>query len=89
MRPVSGNETRLHLPSGLPKELEKSLSSCCRQSDALWEALEKFRGTDPLMGLLTEKTMLETGTIPLPQLLAERKSVPWDEEEQDEAREPH
>ncbi|RLW05229.1 hypothetical protein DV515_00005258, partial [Chloebia gouldiae] len=38
------SEMRLHLPSGLPKELEKSLSSCCHQSDALWEALEKFRG---------------------------------------------
>ncbi|KAM4879359.1 uncharacterized protein FYW23_015461 isoform 2-T2 [Sylvia borin] len=38
------SEMRLHLPSGLPKELEKSLSSCCRQSDALWEALEKLRG---------------------------------------------
>lgn len=38
------SEMRLHLPSGLPKQLEKSLSSCCHQSDALWEALEKFRG---------------------------------------------
>ncbi|XP_068032129.1 C-type lectin domain family 2 member B-like isoform X2 [Anomalospiza imberbis] len=37
------SEMRLYLPSGLPKELEKSLSSCCHQSDALWEALEKFR----------------------------------------------
>ncbi|XP_058280152.1 E3 ubiquitin-protein ligase TRIM11-like isoform X2 [Hirundo rustica] len=40
---ILSSEMRLHLPSGLPKELEKSLSSCCRQSDALWEALEKFR----------------------------------------------
>lgn len=44
--------------------------------------------TDPLMGLPTAKKTLETGTT-LPQLLAERKSVRWDEEEErDEAREP-
>ncbi|KAL9820966.1 uncharacterized protein GJ701_016302 isoform 2-T2 [Geothlypis trichas] len=36
------SEMRFHLPSGLPKQLDKSLSSC-HQSDALWEALEKFR----------------------------------------------
>lgn len=35
---------RLHLPSELPAELEKSLSSCRRQRDALWEALKEFRG---------------------------------------------
>lgn len=41
------------------------------------------------MGLPTAKKTLETGTTPLPQLLAERKSVRWDEEEErDEAREP-
>ncbi|XP_064592851.1 uncharacterized protein LOC135460111 [Zonotrichia leucophrys gambelii] len=39
------SEMRLHLPSGLPRQLEKSLSSCCHQSDALWEALEKFRAS--------------------------------------------
>ncbi|KAM4879362.1 E3 ubiquitin-protein ligase TRIM11-like isoform 4-T5 [Sylvia borin] len=83
------SEMRLHLPSGLPKELEKSLSSCCRQSDALWEALEKLRDTDPPKGLPTAKTTLESGTTPLPQLLAERRRVQWDEEEeQNEAREP-
>lgn len=82
------SEMRLHLPSGLLKEL-KSRSSCCHQSDALWEALEKFRDTDPPVGLPTAKTTLETVTTPLPRLLAERKSVQWDEEEeQDEAREP-
>ncbi|XP_062369750.1 E3 ubiquitin-protein ligase TRIM7-like isoform X2 [Cinclus cinclus] len=85
----SWSEMRLHLPSGLPKELEKSLSSCCRQSHALWEALETFRDTDHPMGLPTSKTTLETGTTPLPQLLAERKSVWWDEEEEQvKAREP-
>ncbi|XP_010391149.3 uncharacterized protein LOC104685169 isoform X1 [Corvus cornix cornix] len=84
----SWSEMRLHLPSGLPKDLERSLSSCCCQSDALWEALERFRDMDPLMGLHIEKKTLETGTT-LPQLLAERKSVRWnEEEEQDEVREP-
>lgn len=34
------------------------------------------------MGLPTAKTMLETGTTPLLQLLAERKTVWWDEEEE-------
>lgn len=44
--------------------------------------------TDPPMGLPTAKMMLETGTTPLLQLLAERKRVWWDEEEeQDEGRE--
>ncbi|XP_014107857.1 PREDICTED: E3 ubiquitin-protein ligase TRIM11-like [Pseudopodoces humilis] len=86
---ILSSEVRLHLPSGLPKELEKSLSSCCRQSDALWEALEKFRDTDPTMGLPTAEMTLETGTTPLPQLLEERKSVQWDEGQgQDEGREP-
>lgn len=43
----------------------------------------------PPVGIPTAKMMLETVTTPLPQLLAERKSVRWDEEEQqDEAREP-
>ncbi|XP_030916640.1 uncharacterized protein LOC102040053 isoform X2 [Geospiza fortis] len=82
------SEMRLHLPSGLPKQLEKSLSSCCHQSDALWEALEKFRDMDPPKGLPTAKMTLETGTTPLLQLLAERKRVRLDkEEEQDEGRE--
>ncbi|XP_054663526.1 uncharacterized protein LOC129198334 isoform X2 [Grus americana] len=40
----SWSEMRLHLPSGLPAELHKSLSSCHRQRDALREALEQFRG---------------------------------------------
>lgn len=40
----SWREMRLHLPSGLPTELEKSLSSCRRQRDALREALKEFRG---------------------------------------------
>ncbi|XP_058720738.1 E3 ubiquitin-protein ligase TRIM7-like isoform X2 [Poecile atricapillus] len=45
--------------------------------------------TDPTMGLPTAEMTLETGTTPLPQLLEERKSMQWDEEEgQDEAREP-
>lgn len=35
---------RLRLPSELPAELEKSLSSCRRQRDALWQALKEFRG---------------------------------------------
>ncbi|XP_064259268.1 uncharacterized protein LOC135289525 isoform X2 [Passer domesticus] len=39
------SEMGLHLPSGLPKELKKSLSSCCHQSDVLWEALEKLRAS--------------------------------------------
>ncbi|GAB0201511.1 E3 ubiquitin-protein ligase TRIM7-like [Grus japonensis] len=39
----SWSEMRLHLPSGLPAELHKSLSSCHRQRDALREALEQFR----------------------------------------------
>ncbi|XP_030824181.1 uncharacterized protein LOC115915166 isoform X1 [Camarhynchus parvulus] len=46
------SEMRLHLPSGLPKQLEKSLSSCCHQSDALWEALEKFRAS--VLGQLSQ-----------------------------------
>ncbi|KAM9591875.1 uncharacterized protein ACIBXB_005526 isoform 1-T1 [Morphnus guianensis] len=41
---LSWSEMRLHLPSELPAELEKSLSSCRRQRDALWEALKEFRG---------------------------------------------
>ncbi|XP_077028020.1 uncharacterized protein LOC143692217 isoform X4 [Agelaius phoeniceus] len=36
------SEMRFHLSSGLPKQLDKSLSSC-HQSDALWRALVKFR----------------------------------------------
>lgn len=36
------------------------------------------------MGLPTAKTTVETGTTPLPQLLAERKSVRWDEEEEEQ-----
>ncbi|XP_039585752.1 uncharacterized protein LOC120512010 isoform X2 [Passer montanus] len=42
---VNLSEMGLHLPSGLPKELKKSLSSCCHQSDVLWEALEKLRAS--------------------------------------------
>ncbi|XP_068265424.1 zinc finger protein RFP-like isoform X2 [Nyctibius grandis] len=38
----SWSEMKLHLPSGLPVELEKSLSSCRRQRDALREALKEF-----------------------------------------------
>ncbi|XP_050770783.1 E3 ubiquitin-protein ligase TRIM11-like isoform X3 [Gymnogyps californianus] len=72
----SWREMRLHLPSGLPTELEKSLSSCRRQRDALREALKEFRA----------KTTPEPGAAPLPQLLADRKSVRWDEE-RDEAGE--
>ncbi|KAM6228698.1 uncharacterized protein M6G45_016228 isoform 1-T1 [Spheniscus humboldti] len=94
----SWSEPRLHLPSGLPAELEKSLSSCRRQRAALREALEEFRGmgrpeTKPGTRNCpsTEekaKAPPEPGTAPLPQLLADRKSVRWDEEERDGAGEP-
>ncbi|XP_076216739.1 E3 ubiquitin-protein ligase TRIM7-like [Aptenodytes patagonicus] len=94
----SWSEPRLHLPSGLPAELEKSLSSCRRQRAALQEALEEFRGTgrpETKPGTRncpsTEekaKAPPEPGTAPLPQLLADRKSVRWDEEERDGAGEP-
>ncbi|KAM6188504.1 zinc finger protein RFP-like isoform 2-T2 [Sarcoramphus papa] len=86
----SWREMRLHLPSGLPTELEKSLSSCRRQRDALREALKEFRGPQPppptCPAFPTAKTTPEPGAAPLPQLLADRKSVRWDEE-RDEAGE--
>ncbi|XP_068265427.1 E3 ubiquitin-protein ligase TRIM39-like isoform X5 [Nyctibius grandis] len=72
----SWSEMKLHLPSGLPVELEKSLSSCRRQRDALREALKEFGA----------KAAPEPSAAPLPQHLADRKSVRWDEEERD--REP-
>ncbi|KAM9591880.1 E3 ubiquitin-protein ligase TRIM7-like isoform 6-T6 [Morphnus guianensis] len=94
----SWSEMRLHLPSELPAELEKSLSSCRRQRDALWEALKEFRDTvqpqtKPGRGRCPsreEKAKLprEPGAVPLPQLLADRKSARWDEEERDKAEEP-
>ncbi|XP_050770781.1 E3 ubiquitin-protein ligase TRIM7-like isoform X1 [Gymnogyps californianus] len=92
----SWREMRLHLPSGLPTELEKSLSSCRRQRDALREALKEFRErgrpkTKAERGGFPSaeekaKTTPEPGAAPLPQLLADRKSVRWDEE-RDEAGE--
>ncbi|KAM9591879.1 uncharacterized protein ACIBXB_005526 isoform 5-T5 [Morphnus guianensis] len=95
---LSWSEMRLHLPSELPAELEKSLSSCRRQRDALWEALKEFRDTvqpqtKPGRGRCPsreEKAKLprEPGAVPLPQLLADRKSARWDEEERDKAEEP-
>ncbi|XP_049649007.1 E3 ubiquitin-protein ligase TRIM7-like [Accipiter gentilis] len=94
----SWSEMRLHLPSELPTELEKSLSSCRRQRDALWQALKEFRDTGqpetkPGRGRCPSaeekaKPPREPGAVPLPQLLADRKSVRWDEEERDEAEEP-
>ncbi|XP_029862155.1 E3 ubiquitin-protein ligase TRIM7-like [Aquila chrysaetos chrysaetos] len=93
----SWSEMRLHLPSELPAELEKSLSSCRRQRDALWEALKEFRDTGqpetkPRRRKCPSaeekaKPPREPSTVPLPQLLADRKSVRWDEE-RDEAEEP-
>ncbi|XP_049653711.1 E3 ubiquitin-protein ligase TRIM7-like [Accipiter gentilis] len=89
---------RLRLPSELPAELEKSLSSCRRQRDALWQALKEFRETGqpetkPGRGRCPSaeekaKPPREPGAVPLPQLLADRKGVRWDEEERDEAEEP-
>ncbi|XP_049653715.1 E3 ubiquitin-protein ligase TRIM7-like [Accipiter gentilis] len=94
----SWSEMRLRLPSELPAELEKSLSSCRRQRDALWQALKEFRETGqpetkPGRGRCPSaeekaKPPREPGAVPLPQLLADRKSVRWDEEERDEAEEP-
>ncbi|XP_074990807.1 E3 ubiquitin-protein ligase TRIM7-like isoform X2 [Calonectris borealis] len=94
----SRNEMRLHLPSGLPTELEKNLSSCRRQRDALQEALREFRDTgrpEAKPGTWNfpsaeekAKAPPEPGAAPLPQLLADRKSVRWDEEERDAAGEP-
>ncbi|XP_054663528.1 uncharacterized protein LOC129198334 isoform X4 [Grus americana] len=93
----SWSEMRLHLPSGLPAELHKSLSSCHRQRDALREALEQFRDmgrpeTKPGAGNSPSaegkaKASPEPGAGPLPQLLADRRSVRWCEEEPAGARE--
>ncbi|XP_062491393.1 uncharacterized protein LOC134172342 [Pezoporus occidentalis] len=40
---ILSSKMKLQLPSGLPTELEKSLSSCRHQRDALREALEELR----------------------------------------------
>ncbi|XP_050572061.1 tripartite motif-containing protein 15-like isoform X3 [Cygnus atratus] len=86
------NEARLQLPP----ELEKSLRSCRRQHAALEEALKESRDPGrPKPKLGTGKTLSteekakgtpDPGSAP-PQVLADRKSVRWDEE-QDKAREP-
>nr|XP_047912215.1 E3 ubiquitin-protein ligase TRIM11-like isoform X2 [Anser cygnoides] len=88
----SWNEARLQLPP----ELEKSLRSCRRQHAALEEALKELRDpgrSKPRPGtgktLSTEEKAKGTpdpGSAP-PQVLADRKSVRWDEE-QAKGREP-
>lgn len=88
----SWNEARLQLPP----ELEKSLRSCRRQHAALEEALKELRDpgrSKPKPGtgktLSTEEKAKGTpdpGSAP-PQVLADRKSVRWDEE-QAKGREP-
>ncbi|KAM6106991.1 E3 ubiquitin-protein ligase TRIM7-like isoform 2-T4 [Phoenicopterus ruber ruber] len=97
----SWSETKLQVPSGLPAELEESLSLCRRSRDALREALKGFGDTlrpETKLGTGTfpsaeEKAKVppEPGAAPLPQFLSDRKSARWDEEEeeeQDEAKEP-
>ncbi|KAI6060496.1 Tripartite motif-containing protein 7-like isoform X2 [Aix galericulata] len=88
----SWNEARLQLPP----ELEKSLRSCRRQHAALEEALKELRDPGrPKLKLETGKILSteekakgtpDPGSAP-PQVLGDRKSVRWDEE-QDKAREP-
>ncbi|XP_074666601.1 pyrin-like isoform X2 [Strix aluco] len=79
------SEMRLQLLSGLPRELEKSLSCCRRQREALQEALQEFRDTGrpeakPGAGQFPSAKE-KAKAASLPQLLADRKSVRWDEEQ--------
>ncbi|XP_042658253.1 E3 ubiquitin-protein ligase TRIM11-like isoform X2 [Tyto alba] len=91
----SWSEMRLHLPSGLPAELEKSLSSCRRQRAALREALEESRENSdtgspeakPSPGK-SPSAEERAKAAPVPQLLADRKSVRWDEEQRAQRGEP-
>ncbi|XP_074786666.1 zinc finger protein RFP-like isoform X2 [Athene noctua] len=76
------SETRLQLLSELPTELEKSLS----QRDTLRGALKELRDTGrpeakPQAGQLPNSTKEKAKAASLPQLLADRKSVRWDEEQ--------
>ncbi|XP_074786665.1 uncharacterized protein LOC141972630 isoform X1 [Athene noctua] len=78
----SWSETRLQLLSELPTELEKSLS----QRDTLRGALKELRDTGrpeakPQAGQLPNSTKEKAKAASLPQLLADRKSVRWDEEQ--------
>ncbi|XP_071588879.1 E3 ubiquitin-protein ligase TRIM7-like isoform X2 [Heliangelus exortis] len=92
----SWSEMRLPLPCGLPDQLEKSLSSCRLQRAALQEALRGFTDTgrekaEPGAGdspLTEEKAKVtpEPSAAPLPQPVADRKSVRWDEEGEEAGR---
>ncbi|XP_030366699.1 E3 ubiquitin-protein ligase TRIM7-like [Strigops habroptila] len=94
----SWSEMKLQLLTGLPAELEKSLSSCRHQRDALREALKELRDTErpepkPGPGNLPgreqkTKATADPSPAPLPQLLVDRNSVRWDEEERDAGGEP-